>query len=95
MLFRSADTAAVVLAVAQDPAAIGFADASRLAPGEKSVKRVRVYLADRASPEGDPLARTFVLCVSPGATATAKDFAQFAASSRCAETLAQHSLTAP
>jgi len=49
-------------------------------------------MGTRASPEEDPLARTFVLLVSPIASATAKDFAQFAASSHCAETLAQHSL---
>jgi len=91
----NADTAKIVLAVAQDPLAIGFVDSSQVSPEEKSVKRVGVSLPGKALPDADPLARTFVLEISPNASPTARDFAQFAASDRCASTLAQYSLTAP
>jgi ABC-type phosphate transport system substrate-binding protein len=99
------DTAKVVFEVAKDPFAIGFVDLSKLPPDEKSVKRVNVYLAGQAAkksvkdatgPLDDyPLARTFTLYISPNASQTAKDFAEFATSAHCAETLAQHNLIPP
>jgi hypothetical protein len=46
-------------------------------------------------PEDYPLMRTFTLYVSPNASETAKDFAQFVASDRCAETLLKHNLLPP
>jgi ABC-type phosphate transport system substrate-binding protein len=147
------DTARVILAVAREPAGIGFVDMSQLPPHEKSVKRVPVYegrgssphpsplprgegtgdvrrgssphpsplprgegtgqrdspmFAARKSgqsppvplvadslPENDPLARTLVLYVSPKASQTANDFADFLTPEHCKETIAQYSLLAP
>ena len=42
-----ADTAKVILAVARDPAAIGFVDMSQLPPNEKSVRAVRITATER------------------------------------------------
>ena len=135
------DNEKVILAVATDPAAIGFVDLSRLSPEEKSVKPVPVLLPgqslpgpapptkEKGSPQGkkgntagkgqgasrphpgslqeendaasagleipNPLSRTLTLYVSPSASQTAKEFADFLTSERCKETLARHNLLPP
>ncbi len=52
-------------------------------------------LAAYQLPEDYPLVRTYTLYVSPKASETAKDFARFVASDRCAETLLKHNLLPP
>jgi hypothetical protein len=98
----------VLLAVARDPAAIGFVDIGKLTPKEKSVKLVRILaqasgkqgvhpaaLAADALPEDYPLARTLTLSVSPSASQAAKDFAEFLTRENCKETIARHNLLPP
>ena len=46
------DTEKVILAVARDPAAIGFVDLSQLPPKEKSVKLVPVFAGEATGKEG-------------------------------------------
>ncbi len=105
------DNEKVILAVARDPAAIGFVDLSRLPPKEKSVKLVRILgqasakgmkgnasplsLAADSLPEDYPLARTLTLCVSPHASQAAKDFVDFLAPEHCKQTLAKYNLLPP
>ena len=105
------DNEKVILAVARDPAAIGFVDMSQLPPNEKSVKLVKILgqastkatkstkneprLAADSLPEDYPLARTLMLYVSPNASQTAKDFADFLTPEHCKETIAQYNLLPP
>ena len=112
------DTEKVILAVARDPAAIGFVDMAQLLPTEKSVKFVPVVQnGPAASDDGrgkgkapdargkgkapapkppstvpNALQRTLVLYVSPTASQTAKDFADFLTPEHCKETIAQYNL---
>ena len=46
------DTGKVILAVARDPAAIGFVDLGQLPPNDKSVKLVPVFEGEGAGGEG-------------------------------------------
>ena len=85
----------VVLAVARDPAAIGFVDMSQLPPNEKSVKLVPVFEGKSKSQIPNPLSRTLTLYVSPNASQTAKDFADFLTPEHCKETIAQYNLLPP
>ncbi len=105
------DNEKVILAVARDPAAIGFVDLGRLPPKEKSVKLVRILgqasakgmkghasplsLAADSLPEDYPLARTLMLCVSPHASQAAKDFVDFLTPEHCKQTLAKYNLLPP
>ena len=106
------DTEKVILAVARDPAAIGFVDMAQLSPTEKSVKFVPVVQSSPAAsddgrgkgkaPASKPpstipnaLQRTLVLYVSPTASQTAKDFADFLTPEHCKETIAQYNLLPP
>ena len=105
------DNEKVILAVARDPAAIGFVDLGRLPPKEKSVKLVRILgqasakgmkgnasplsLAADSLPEDYPLARTLTLCVSPHASQAAKDFVDFLTPEHCKQTLAKYNLLPP
>jgi ABC-type phosphate transport system substrate-binding protein len=104
------DNEKVILAVARDPAAIGFVDMSQLPPNDKSVKLVPVFegagrrqgdspiFVERKlgqSPIPNPLSRTLTLYVSPNASQTAKDFAEFLTPEHCKETIAQHNILPP
>jgi ABC-type phosphate transport system substrate-binding protein len=102
------DNEKVILAVARDPAAIGFVDLSQLPSKEKSVKLVPVFEGKAAGEqrrgkvvgsEGDtppnPLSRTLTLYVSPKASQTAKDFAAFLTPEHCKETIARYNLLPP
>jgi phosphate transport system substrate-binding protein len=122
------DNEKVVLAVARDPAAIGFVDISQLPPNDKSVKAVPVLLPGQSpvkqaatkdtkkaknkarggkkdasedvlangKPEiPNPLSRTLTLYVSPNASRTAKDFADFLTPEHCKEVIAQYNLLPP
>ena len=100
------DTEKVILAVASDPSAIGFVDLSQVSPKEKSVKIIPVFVKnDPARKPGkepkpiekadSPLVRTLFLHVSPKASQTAKDFAEYLASGDCREILTQHGLIPP
>jgi len=75
------DNEKVILAVARDPAAIGFVDMSQLPPNDKSVKLVPVCEGTGKGkvPTSNPLPRTLTLYVSPNASQVAKDFAEFLA----------------
>ncbi len=103
-----ADSEKVLLAVARDPAAIGFVDLGRLPAKEKSVKLVRIVsqasgkqgghaaaISADGLPEDYPLARTLTLSVSPSASRTAIDFAEFLTREHCKETIARHNLLPP
>jgi len=90
----------VILAVARDPAAIGFVDMSQLPPNDKSVKLVPVcegksksQIPNQQIP--NPLERTLTLYVSPNASQMAKDFADFLTPEHCKETIAQYNLLPP
>ncbi len=91
----------VILAVARDPAAIGFVDLSQLPENEKSVKRVKVTVGTKDPRstniwyDDNPLARTLTLYVSPKASQTAKDFAEFLTPEHCKEIIAKHNLLPP
>ena len=91
------DNEKVILAVARDPAAIGFVDMSQLPPNEKSVKLVPVCegTGKGKAPTSNPLSRTLTLYVSPNASQTAKDFADFLTPEHCKETIAQYNLLPP
>ena len=99
------DTEKVILAVARDPAAIGFVDMGQLSPGEKSVKLVPIIrqtstkgtlpVVSYPTSNDYPLARTLTLYVSPNASQTAKDFADFLTPEHCKETIAQYNLLPP
>ena len=100
------NTEKVLLAVASNPSAIGFVDLSQVSPKEKSVKIIPVFVKnDPARKPGkepkptekadSPLVRTLFLHVSPKASQTAKDFAEYVASGDCRETLLQHGLIPP
>ncbi len=113
------DSEKVILAVARDPAAIGFVDLGRLPPKEKSVKLVPVFersgtggegpgaaggqraeggtrrSSSIAHPAANPLSRTLTLYVSPNASRTAKDFAEFLTPEHCKETIAKYNLLPP
>ena len=67
------------------------ANTPTLAPASHHLTSLAAYHL----PDDYPLARTFTLCVSPKANQTAKDFAKFVASDRCAETLLKHNLLPP
>ena len=99
-----ADNGKVILAVARDPAAIGFVDLGQLPPNDKSVKLVPVVEGEGAGDEGlgrgtapipDPLCRTLTLYVSPKAGRTTKEFAEFLTPDHCKATIAQHNLLPP
>lgn len=91
----------VILAVARDPAAIGFVDLSQLPENEKSVKRVKVTVGQKDPRstniwyDDNPLARTLTLYVSPKASQTAKDFAEFLTPEHCKEIIAKYNLLPP
>ena len=91
------DNEKVILAVARDPAAIGFVDLSQLSPGEKSVKLVPVFegAGKGKAPVSNPLSRTLTLYVSPNASQTTKEFAEFLTPEHCKETIAQYNLLPP
>jgi ABC-type phosphate transport system substrate-binding protein len=93
------DSEKVILAVARDPAAIGFVDLSQLSPKEKSVKLVPVFEGTKTGSEGNtppnPLSRTLTLYVSPKAGQAAKDFAAFLTPEHCKETIARYNLLPP
>jgi ABC-type phosphate transport system substrate-binding protein len=102
-LALQADSAKVVMAVARDPAGIGFVDLSHMPPLDGSV--VLLGLIRRGEgvsqpqpgqvPDGYPLAMSLTLYVSPAAGAAARDFAGWLAKNPCADVLAQHGLIAP
>jgi ABC-type phosphate transport system substrate-binding protein len=94
------DNEKVILAVARDPAAIGFVDMSQLPPNDKSVKLVPVFegtgksqIPNQQTP--NPLSRTLTLYVSPNASQTAKDFADFLTPEHCKAIIAQYNLLPP
>ena len=89
------DNEKVILAVARDPAAIGFVDMSQLPPNDKSVKLVPVFEGKSKSQISNPLSRTLTLYVSPNASQTAKDFADFLTPEHCKEVIAQYNLLPP
>jgi len=91
------DNEKVILAVARDPAAIGFVDLSQLPPSEKSVKLVPVFegTGKGKAPTSNPLSRTLMLYVSPNASQVAKDFTDFLTPEHCKETIAQYNLLPP
>ena len=89
------DNEKVILAVARDPAAIGFVDMSQLPPNDKSVKLVPVFEGKSKSQTPNPLSRTLTLYVSPNASQTAKDFADFLTPEHCKEVIAQYNLLPP
>ncbi len=91
----------VILAVARDPAAIGFVDLSQLPENEKSVKRVKVTVGQKDPRstniwyDDNPLARVLTLYVSSKASQTAKDFAEFLTLEHCKEIISKHNLLPP
>ena len=91
------DNEKVILAVARNPAAIGFVDLSQLPPNDKSVKLVPVCegTGKGKAPTSNPLSRTLTLYVSPNASQTAKDFADFLTPEHCKGTIAQYNLLPP
>ena len=103
------DNEKIILAVARDPAAIGFVDLSQLPLNEKAVKLVPVFEGAGKGPISNPqsqisnfryqipnpLSRTLALYVSPKASQTAKDFADFLTPEHCKATIAQYNLLPP
>ena len=86
-------------------------DLGQLPPNDKSVKLVPVFEGEGAGSEGDspifvgrklgqspipdPLCRTLTFYVSPKASRTAKDFAEFLTPEHCKATIAQYNLLPP
>jgi ABC-type phosphate transport system substrate-binding protein len=110
-LTAAADTQKVILAVARDPAAIGFVDLSQMPKDDMSVRLLAImpsppaplphagegsYLpAPGQVPDDYPLVQPVTLYVSPTAGQAAKDFADFLAENTFPEILAEHRLLPP
>jgi ABC-type phosphate transport system substrate-binding protein len=102
-LASQADSAQVVLAVARDPAGIGFVDLSQTPPLDGSVVLLGLIGQDgivsqpqpSQAPDDYPLAKPLNLYVSPNAGEAAKRFSAWLAENPCTDVLAMHGLVPP